>query len=691
MAIAIFSFGCTADGTNAQDGCKDGIQNDGETSVDCGGPCAACAGAVPGGSSKDPPTNGSDEPGETPNPVTPGGNGELIETCADGVENNGELGLDCGGPCPACLEPLSGTRIPGKIEAEDFDAYHDSTSSHSGDCGSGPVDMQTTSDVDGGCNIGWVTPGEWLEYNVEVPAAGNYDITLRLASADPALLVAVSVGGTNVGMVKTSGDGSQSFEDRTLTGIPLPTGVSTVRVTFVHGGSNLNWLSFTESIDSSGVVTVSSIDELKEYLDDDNVHVVMSPGTYTITPADGATDVVIGERARKVLLYFEGNESKYDFTGVTIRVETTVAQSLGASDVYEVNIAGNNNILKNLTLIDDGDVHDAPSSRATNIVVDGAENRLEGLHMTTKGSYPYGYGDAFGKGGGPVISHRKRSGLLVRGESNHVLNCLLTHRSYGHALFMQAASNPIIQGCYIEGEVRSTNDMLAEEGTGSPADEVDFQTTWGYRLPPGHMMSLGEAGVRAYGAGVTVIDGVERTGATSNPTVFDCTIKHMRKGIGLHQATGKETILGCTSIGCETAYDFDGSEFTNNTADVSYGPAFVTVSNGQQFSIKIIQSLAEPFNGSGSIGFLGGNNQYVTITGDGGNVDEGLTLLVGGGANRGRDLAVEPYTASGATVENFTEFSVLLTNQSSSATGESCGTVTDEGTGNNVSSSTQCD
>ena len=42
--------------------CSDGIQNQGETGVDCGGPCPACP------------------------------------TCGDGIQNQGETGIDCGGP-----------------------------------------------------------------------------------------------------------------------------------------------------------------------------------------------------------------------------------------------------------------------------------------------------------------------------------------------------------------------------------------------------------------------------------------------------------------------------------------------------------------------------------------------------------------------------------------------------------------
>jgi hypothetical protein len=55
--------------------CSDGIQNQGETGIDCGGPCAPCA------------------------------------TCNDGIQNQGETGVDCGGPCAPCPPPPGGNVI----------------------------------------------------------------------------------------------------------------------------------------------------------------------------------------------------------------------------------------------------------------------------------------------------------------------------------------------------------------------------------------------------------------------------------------------------------------------------------------------------------------------------------------------------------------------------------------------------
>jgi hypothetical protein len=56
----------------AQPTCYDGIQNQGEAAIDCGGHCAPCP------------------------------------TCVDGLRNQGETDVDCGGPCPSCLAEAKG-------------------------------------------------------------------------------------------------------------------------------------------------------------------------------------------------------------------------------------------------------------------------------------------------------------------------------------------------------------------------------------------------------------------------------------------------------------------------------------------------------------------------------------------------------------------------------------------------------
>ncbi len=77
-------------GCHYQPTCFDLIKNQGETGVDCGGPCPPC------------PTcfDGIRNQGETG--VDCGGPCPSCPTCFDGILNQGEEDIDCGGPCPSC-------------------------------------------------------------------------------------------------------------------------------------------------------------------------------------------------------------------------------------------------------------------------------------------------------------------------------------------------------------------------------------------------------------------------------------------------------------------------------------------------------------------------------------------------------------------------------------------------------------
>ena len=47
------------------------------------------------------------------------------------------------------------------------------------------VDIEATTDSGGGYNVGWFDAGEWLEYTVNVPSAGDYTLTARVATNAP--------------------------------------------------------------------------------------------------------------------------------------------------------------------------------------------------------------------------------------------------------------------------------------------------------------------------------------------------------------------------------------------------------------------------------------------------------------------------------------------------------------------------
>ncbi|MEI6891545.1 MAG: carbohydrate-binding protein [Pontiella sp.] len=438
-------------------------------------------------------------------------------------------------------------------------------------------------------------------------------------------------------------------------------------------------------------VLVDSLENLLPYLKQDDVQVVMKPGTYRITGAEAKAGKFGSDTFQdwcKTLLLFEGSGSTYDFTGVTLEVETSVFQSLGKYDIFEVQIVGNHTVIKNLTIEDIGSVYDAPSKGAVGIVMDGSHNRIEGVHLSTKGSYPYGYGEAFGKGGKNVVRHMKHCGILVRGYSNHVKDCTIIHRCFGHALFMQAADQPLIEGCYIEGEMRETNTILAEKGTGSIADRVNFMTYFGYPIPPNFAMCTGEEGIRAYDSGQTWIDGEIISRRTMNPTVLNCTIKNMRGGVTLTHAGGKKYVEGCVAIGCTRGFCIGSGDIVDCYADTQYGPALgvdYERDSGMTAEITLLPNKGKMVNGTQYAAFITGRNHHITLRSQVPNPDQKLMILIGGDKrNIGSLGKVNEYSASNITINNYTAHPIMMGERVENISGITGGLVTDLGKNNRI-------
>jgi SOS response regulatory protein OraA/RecX len=88
--------------------CTDGLQNQKETGIDCGGPCEACIVPLPGAkpSCSDALQNQNEEGVDCGGPCLPCAIPELpleTPTCYDFIQNQNEEGVDCGGPCEACI------------------------------------------------------------------------------------------------------------------------------------------------------------------------------------------------------------------------------------------------------------------------------------------------------------------------------------------------------------------------------------------------------------------------------------------------------------------------------------------------------------------------------------------------------------------------------------------------------------
>ncbi|HYE07553.1 MAG TPA: RICIN domain-containing protein [Planctomycetota bacterium] len=143
--------------------------------------------------------------------------------------------------------------IPGVIQAEDFDqggegvAFHDlDPANNGGGYRATAVDIRGCVDAGAGWQVGWMGPGEWLEYTVSIATAGSYDLGLRLASGN-------GTGGTvnlqldggaltgDIAFAATGGWDTWATVRKTVT---LPSGTHLLHLRVVSGSLDLNHVSF---------------------------------------------------------------------------------------------------------------------------------------------------------------------------------------------------------------------------------------------------------------------------------------------------------------------------------------------------------------------------------------------------------------------------------------------------------------
>ncbi|MFN1834188.1 glycosyl hydrolase [Balneola sp. MJW-20] len=156
--------------------------------------------------------------------------------------------------------------IPGRIEAEHYDkggegvAYHDKEAANIGlafrpDEG---VDLEPSNDQ--GFDVYWITAGEWLEYTIEVPEAGNYDISPYVATVPGFGNFRLSINNVDVSgrrdVLHTGG--WQNWKPITIENVELQPGVQILRMDFDSDTDKEGWLFSLNYIQVKKSVTVSN-------------------------------------------------------------------------------------------------------------------------------------------------------------------------------------------------------------------------------------------------------------------------------------------------------------------------------------------------------------------------------------------------------------------------------------------------
>jgi hypothetical protein len=325
-------------------------------------------------------------------------------------------------------------------------------------------------------------------------------------------------------------------------------------------------------------VAVSSLAELAQAAARSGQVVTMRPGLYRLT--DFVPLSSIPERRQRKqwpLFVFSGSNNVFQLGGVIIEVDTALRRALRPPvHTDEFLISGRSNVLTGLTITNIGD---GASPGGAALAVRGRGNTLRDCTLHVRGSFPYGYGDLFGKGGPDIIAHQKKSGVLVTGDGTTLLGCKLFLRSFGHGFFVQQdAADVRFEDCHVEGVMRATDDMLAE--TNGPAFKVGFRSVVKNRagenkVTPGYMKCLSEDGFRTYGE-------------HRNLVLKNCTAKNMRGGFELRTKTAVR-LENCTATGCERAFWISsGAQVVNARGDAQFGPLLFVEGDGATAEIELL-------------------------------------------------------------------------------------------------------
>ena len=227
---------------------------------------------------------------------------EIRAIATDNEGNTGEATITIRVNVPQSPYGGAAHKIPGTIQLEEYDhggngfAYYDATPGSQ----VSPVvnfrtdedeDIEACTDAGGGYNIGYATAGEWLEYTVNVEAAGTYDLELRVACNGTGRTLSIAMDGENIaGNVSIPNTGGwQSWQTVRVRDIELTTGTKVMRVTMGEVDYvNMNYVTFRGvNVSLPPVVSLTGPSNNAGYGSDETVRL-----TATASDSDGSVSKV---------------------------------------------------------------------------------------------------------------------------------------------------------------------------------------------------------------------------------------------------------------------------------------------------------------------------------------------------------------------------------------------------------------
>lgn len=146
---------------------------------------------------------------------------------------------------PQTCSSASYQSISARIEAESF-------------CGMQGIQTESTSDIGGGQNVGWLEVGDWMDYNINVPTTGNYTLTYRVASTGTTGQIQFLANNGTLASTTIPNTGGWQTWSTISTTVSLIAGQQKVRL-YINGGAfNINWFQLSAGTPTSSSSSQSS-------------------------------------------------------------------------------------------------------------------------------------------------------------------------------------------------------------------------------------------------------------------------------------------------------------------------------------------------------------------------------------------------------------------------------------------------
>lgn len=449
---------------------------------------------------------------------------------------------------------------------------------------------------------------------------------------------------------------------------------------------------------------LNSIDQLVDAMGRNNGNYRMAAGTYR------ATEMHFLDFSRQPLYaayLLTGNNNTFDMRGANFELPVTVMSSTGERDPIHMLVWGNNNTIiggswstvlansaynvnNNRVLNIDfvaynEDTRNRPGrGGAVEIRIMGDNTEMIDNTITTRGSFPFGYGEIYGKGNQNVFGLNKHSSVLVNGDNTLIDGMDLNVQTFGHGIFMQAADNTTIRNSSVEGVMRLGQEFY-EDGSDSIPAQYNFEQFYElWRAGPidrEKAFPLSEDGIRMYPTGVKKDGEDHRSGSLY---VYDTEVIGMRSGAAVYDASECH-LENVTLLGNSAGFNICGSgDVVNGRADAAYGPvvqAQRSRGGDRTFDIEIID--APHASGDHPLTEIAGSDHTYNFTSNVQNPVNVRPIVVGLSWDRW-DANDAENRANGQVLNNNTSYPITFTSEATGTTGFTYGSLSGNTSNNNV-------